>query len=293
MKPHLLKVPFLHNASFNLKQFKQSNLNSQWHFHPEIELMCIHHGVGTQFIGDNVKRFEAGDIILIGSNLPHFWRYDEDSISKQDDILYSTAIHFKESLWGEGFMDFPENTLLKNVIAKAQRGLLISGKTRDLVYAIVEKLKVAEGTFRLIHLLECLATIAVAKTQEITPLSSLSFESQSSAYEQERINAIYEFSFNNFKEKIPLEVISAEVGLIPTSFCRYFKAKTGKSFTEFIVELRIGNACKLLQQNRLNIKQICYDSGFKNFSSFHKHFKAITGLTPQNYQRSYTIRASE
>jgi AraC-like DNA-binding protein len=293
MRPLLLKVPNVLDASFAFRQFKQSNINSKWHFHPEIELICIHHGMGTQFLGDNIKRFEAGDIILLGSNVPHFWRYDEDELNKQEETLFSTVIHFKESLWGDRFMDLPENILLKNVISKSQRGLLLSGKTRSAVMTLIQKIKASEGTYRLIYLLECLVTIATGNSDEVTPLASIGFEHQSSSnYEQERINTIYEFSFKNFKERIPLNVISAEVGLVPSSFCRYFKSKTGKSFTDFILELRVGNACKLLQENRLNVKQICYDSGFNNFSSFHKHFKAITGLTPQNYQRSYMVNVN-
>jgi AraC-like DNA-binding protein len=289
MKAHLLKVPQNSDTSFIFRQFKLSNINSQWHYHPEIELIRIHHGKGTQFLGDNIKRFEAGDIILVGSNVPHFWRYDEE-FTNESDTLYSTVIHFTENLWGERFMQLPENNLLNILIEKSKRGLLLSGKTRDTVADLIDKIKFAEGTYRLIHLLECLTVMAGNAQENMQPLSSLGYEHQSSISGQERINTIYDYCFKNFKEKIPLEVIANEVGLVPSSFCRYFKSKTGKSFTDFILELRVGHACKLLHENKLNVKQICYDSGFNNFSSFHKHFKYITGLTPQNYQNSYFIR---
>lgn len=285
MKPQLLKVPQVSDSSFSFRQFWQSNINSRWHFHPEIELIKIHSGAGTQFMGDNIKRFSAGDIVLVGSNLPHFWRYDED-ISKEDN-LYSTVIHFTDVLWGEKFMDLPENILVKSLIEKSKRGLLISGKTQEKVSFLIEKIQISEGTYRLIFLLECLVVMANAIQVDALPLTSVGFEHQTSIAEQERINAIYEYSFKNFKEKIALETIAFEIGLAPTSFCRYFKSKTGKTFTDFILELRVGHACKLLLQNKLNIKQICYESGFNNFSSFHKHFKNITGLSPQVYQKSY------
>jgi len=122
-------------------------------------------------------------------------------------------------------------------------------------------------------------------------LSSLGFEHQSSALEQERINAIYEYAFQHFKERIPLEIIASEVGLVPNSFCRYFKSKTGKSFTDFILELRVGYTCKLLLENKLSSKQICYESGFNNFSSLHKHFKFIRDKRPQIYQKTYHSNA--
>jgi AraC-like DNA-binding protein len=99
----------------------------------------------------------------------------------------------------------------------------------------MDKIKISEGTYRLIYLLECLVTIAAGNNNEVIPLTSLGFEHQSSISEQERINAIYEYSFQNFKERIPLETIASEIGLAPTSFCRYFKSKTGKNFTDFIL----------------------------------------------------------
>ncbi len=286
MKAQLLKIPQIVDGSFTLRQFKQSNINSKWHYHPEIELIRIHHGMGTQFMGDNIKRFEAEDIVLVGSNLPHFWRYDNEQ-SLNEEVLYSTVIHFSELLWGERFLDLPENILIKNLIEKSRRGLLLKGNTRNKVAKLMEKIKTSEGTYRLIYLLESLVIISLGNQEEVIPLSSLGFEHQSSISEQERINFIYDYCFKNFKERIPLETIASETGFAPSSFCRYFKSKTGKSFTDFILELRVGHACKLLHENKLNVKQICYDSGFNNFSSFHKHFKAITSFSPQNYQKSY------
>jgi AraC-like DNA-binding protein len=289
MKAQLLKVPLISDGSFTLRQFRQSNVNSKWHYHPEIELIRIHHGTGTQFMGDNIKRFETDDIVLVGSNLPHFWRYDDEQNSTEE-TLFSTVIHFSENLWGERFMDLPENFSIKNLFIKSKRGILLKGDTCYKVANLMEKIRISEGTYRLIYLLESLLIISLASPDETITLSSQGFEYQSSVFEQERVNTIYEYAFKNFKERIPLNVIANEAGLVPSSFCRYFKSKTGKSFTDFILELRVGHACKLLHENKLNVKQICYESGFNNFSSFHKHFKAITGFSPQNYQNSYIMR---
>ncbi len=288
MKPHLLKVPGGPDHSFTFRQFRQANLNSRWHFHPEIELIRIHRGGGTQFMGDHIQRFSAGDIVLVGSNLPHFWRYDEELVeSETESALCSTVIHFTGNLWGDRFLQLPENKLLTGVLERAQRGLLLRGQTRNRVAGLMEKIRQAEGTYRLIHLLECLVAMAVGTAEDLVPLASLGFRHQPSAAEHERINAIYEYAFRHFREKIPLETIAAEVGLVPSAFCRYFKSKAGKPFSSFVLELRVGHACKLLLENHLNNKQICFESGFNNFTSFHKHFKAVTGLSPQSYQKSY------
>jgi AraC-like DNA-binding protein len=287
MKAHLLKIPNISDASFSFRQFKQSNINNRWHFHPEIELIRIHQGYGTQFMGDNIKRFEAGDVVLVGSNLPHFWRYDDINEKIEDDSIYATVLHFTDTLWGERFINLPENVLIKALFLKSKRGLLLRGNTQNTVVNFLEKIKDAHGTYRLIYLLESLVAIANAPSEQVIPLSSIGFEHQTSSSELERINIIYDYAFKNFKERIPLETIAAEVNLVPSSFCRYFKSKTGKSFTDFILEIKVGYACKLLLENRINVKQICFESGFNNFTSFHKHFKTITGLSPQNYQKSY------
>jgi AraC-like DNA-binding protein len=290
MKAHLLKVPYLSDSSFSLKQYKQANINSRWHFHPEIELIRIHEGSGTQFIGDKIRRFKSGEICLVGSNIPHFWRYDDFDKKIDEESVCSTVIHFNELLWGNSFILKPENYLLKNLIEKSKRGLLIKGQTKKKVVELIEKLNISEGTFRIVYLLECLAVIAVANSNEVVPLSSLGFHLTPSVLEHERINTIYDYSFKNFKEKIPLDVIASKVGLVPSSFCRYFKSKTGKSFTEFIIELKVSNACKLLQEDKLSVKEICYESGFNNFSSFHKHFKLIKGVSPQKFKKSNSIK---
>lgn len=130
MKPHLLKVPGGPDHSFTIRQFRQANLNYRWHFHPEIELIRIHRGSGTQFMGDHIKRFSVGDIVLVGSNLPHFWRYDEDvPESETEEVLCSTVIHFTGQLWGERFLNLPENKLLIGVLERAQRGLLLTAQS--------------------------------------------------------------------------------------------------------------------------------------------------------------------
>jgi AraC-like DNA-binding protein len=288
MKPHLLKVPGGADHSFSFRQFKQPNVNNRWHYHPELELIRIHQGHGTQFMGDHIKRFQADDIVLVGSNLPHFWRYDDEFAGdERQESVCSTVIHFTENLWGERFWQLPENKLLKRLIDQSQRGLLLMGETRHQVAGLMEKIRLSEGSFRLIYLLECLAVMATCPLADVVQLSSSGFQHQSSETEHERINSIYEYSFKHFRDRIPLEIIAFEVGLTPNSFCRYFKSKTGKSFTAFILELRVGYACKLLLENKLNNKQICYESGFNNFTSFHKHFKAITGMSPQHYQKAF------
>ena len=240
-------------------------------------------------MGDDIRRFSAGDVILVGANLPHYWHYDPDQqVDENDPTPFATVIHFTENFWGERFLVLAENAVLRNVLDKAKRGLAIKGESGNAVTALMEKLHHAEGPYRLIFLMECL--MVANQVGENDTLASLGFRYSNPEQESERINAIYKYTLTHFSEKITLEKVSSIAGLSPNSFCRYFKSRTGKQFSQFLIEIRIGNACKMLINNNMNIKQICYESGFQNFTCFYKQFKQITGKTPATYQQAFSNR---
>ncbi|WP_377482782.1 AraC family transcriptional regulator [Pontibacter toksunensis] len=261
-------------------------MNNRWHFHPEVELIHFHKGRGLQFVGDSIMRFSPGDMVLVGANLPHYWRFDDMYLHDHDQsVAYSTTIHFTENFWGDRFLHLPENRQLKALLDKAKRGILVSGTAGKRAGKMMQKAYQASGVHRIIALLKCLTTIA--EEDQLTLLSSIGFQTDLSVAENERINAIYEHTLSHFKRKIPLEEISDIAGITPKSFCRYFKDRTGKTYSQFLTEIRVGFACKLLVDNKMSIKQLCFESGFNNFSCFHKNFKQIMGKTPQTYQNEY------
>lgn len=285
MKPQLLKVTTSATQSFNIRKEMQPNINNKWHYHAELELIQFHQGSGLQFIGDNISRFQTGDALLIGSNLPHYWKFDESGYhNSKASSPYSTVIHFNEKLWGDSFLDLPEMKVVKMVIEKAKKGLFLEGKKNKHLPSLIEVLFNSNSLLRITTLLECIQVFASDKT---IVLSSDGFINAFSLLENDRINAIYNFSLSNFKRKISLAEISAFVNLEPNSFCRFFKSRTGKTYTAFLQEIRIGQACKLLIENKQSLKQICFTSGFNNFSCFHKGFKTIIGKTPKEYRDAH------
>lgn len=285
MRPQLLKVTTGPVHSFNIRQDLVPNVNNRLHYHPEIELIHIRNGSGTQFIGDNIKRFNSGDIILIGPNLPHYWRYDE-MYENQKHQAESTVVHFSENFWGNNFLNLPENKVIRSILEKSGRGLQIEGKTKFRVAEILQNLLYAEGPERIILLMTAL--LQIAQCNQTMALSSMGFKCDFEESENDRMAAIYEYSMANFRKKIQLEEIAAIANISPNSFCRYFKSRTRKTYSQFLIELKVGYACKLLIENKLSIKQLCYESGFNNFASFHKYFKIITGKSPLNYQKEFT-----
>ncbi|MDB5110397.1 MAG: AraC family transcriptional regulator [Mucilaginibacter sp.] len=286
MKPQLLKVSKGPAQSFSVRQDLVPHFNNKWHYHPEIELIHFKKGQGTQFIGDSIRQFKAGDVILIGSQLPHYWRFDESYF--KEDTNHSADVrvaHFSEDFWGEKFLEIPENKILKSVLDKARRGIKINGKSKVIVAELLEKMLQCEGCEKIILLIQILNEIA--HCNQVSTLSSIGFEHNSGAADNERINAIYEYSLANFRKKIHIEEIAAIAYISPNSFCRYFKSQTQKTYYQFLIELKVGYACKLLIENKVFIKQLCYECGFNNFASFHKFFKQITGKSPLSYQKEF------
>lgn len=292
MKPQLLKVSTNPINSFSARQDNVPYINNRWHYHHEVELIYFKRGNGTQFIGDSIKRFRSGDVIMIGSNLPHYWRFDDIYFDEQ---VHTTAdvrvIHFNENFWGDTFLNLPENKLIKNTLEKAKRGIQIGGAVKNEIAEILTGLLQAEGSKRIILLMEAL--ISIGNCNHMKLLSSIGFKHNFEETENDRIHAIYEFSLANFKRKILTQEVAGIAHVSVNYFCRYFKSRTRKTYSQFINEIRIGHACKLLIENKINVKQICYESGFYNFASFHKYFRSITGKSPLHYQKEFLNERKE
>jgi AraC-like DNA-binding protein len=290
MKPQLLKVPAGPSCSFSVRQDRVPYVNNRWHYHAEVELIYFEEGEGTQFIGDNISSFQSGDVILVGSDLPHYWSFDHryfDSELCQPNVYVT---HFCDYFWGREFLSIPENLPLKKLLETARRGIQVVGNTKEYVGHLLEEMLDAEGSRKVLLLLEALITIA--NSNNIRLLSSIGFQPELRGSENDRINSIYQYTLANFKRKIQMEEVAAVAYMSPNSFCRFFKSKTKKTFSSFLMEIRVGVACKLLIGNKLSIKQVCYESGFNNFASFHKYFKLITNKTPLHYQREFMANGS-
>ncbi|PKV62930.1 AraC family transcriptional regulator [Pontibacter ramchanderi] len=286
MKSHLIKISTAPTQSFSIRQDKVPFINNRWHYHPELELIHIRQGEGLQFVGDSIQRFCSGDLLLIGSNLSHYWRFDDAYFGEDPKLKADVCVaHFGENFWGETFSNLPENKLIKATLEKAKLGMQITGKTRQTVGRLLDESLQADGARRIILLLEILDLIS--RSSQTQMLSSIGFKMKLEKAEEERIGRIYEYSLANFRNKIELQEIASVAYLSHNSFCRYFKSKTRKTYSQFLIEIRVGQACKLIMENRLDMKQVCYESGFNNLTSFYKCFKKITGKSPLLYQREF------
>lgn len=284
MKPQLLKVNNSNVQSFSVRNDIVPQNHNLWHYHEELELIHFEKGAGTQFIGDSVNNFSSGDIVLVGPNLPHYWLFDSHYLDGPNPEPADIRVaHFKENFLGEQFFNLPENHKIKNLFKKSKRGIQLNRSILKSAQSLIEKLLKSQNSTKIIALIEVLTLIS--ESEEYHLLSSENYPIDRQDLDFGRMNVIMEYITQHYRTHIRLEDIASMTGMTTNSFCRYFKAKSGKTLFQYLIEMRIGYACRLLAERTLNVKQICFESGFQNFVSFHKYFKDATGFTPLQYQR--------
>ncbi len=286
MKPLFRKIQVMPEQSFSIRQDIVPYFYNHWHYHPECEIVHIHEGTGMLLVGDGVSSYRENDLIFIGSNASHFFKSDAQYADPSNNLLSkSTVIHFHANFWGENFLKMPESVVLNELLSRAKKGLIIRGGARDLIGQLMAQMLEARGLDRVILLLKALR--AMTEAQEVEELSKTENLVSLDEINTKRIDQIYSFTLNNFTREITLQDVSDAASISVHSFCRYFKTHTRKTYFQFLLELRVGHACKLLAEEQLSISQIAYESGFNNLSHFNRSFKNIMELTPQQYKKLY------
>jgi len=285
MKPHLLKVSLTPESSFNILHRKGVDFYNQWHFHPEIELIYIHKGRGTRFIGTDVHRFQPDELFLFGANLAHMWRCDPEYFSAgSKEKAEVTIIYFHHDFLGDKFFNIPELKSIDSLLEKARHGIKITGDTKLQIKELMVKLSESKGADRILTLITILEKIANSKEKKyISAVHQVKIEKQ----EATRLNKVFQYISDNFQKKITLSEIASVANLSAKAFCRYFKSKTRKTFYDFLLEVRVTHACNLLLEKDMCIYEVCYESGFNNLSNFNRYFKKIMDKTPSNYKHEF------
>lgn len=287
MKAHFHKIPISPQSSFSIRHDVKPNFGTTWHYHPELELVYNIRGEGVRLIGDNISNFSAGEIVLLGQNLPHSWRCHEEYFQYDSDLeVEAIVIQFMPECLGRYLLGLPEAYLVPKLFEKAKSGLLITGEAREKLAELMVKAVQATDLERIIVFLSILKILS--ETEEMESIASQHHAfTQSSEADAQRINKVCNYTMSNYKNDITLEEVASISNLSVTSFCRYFKLITKKTYYDFLIEIRISQACRLLIEDRLPTEVICFDCGFNNVSNFYRHFKKITKMTPLEYKRKY------
>jgi len=290
MQPKLEKIFPNLSSSIAVKREIVPYMDYPWHYHPEFEIIFVEKSYGIRLMGNHVGNFSDGDLMFISPNLPHVWKNDEDFYKGNKDLLVDVyVIQFREDALMEGFFDLPEFSHIKKLFFIGQQGLQIKGKERLEISELIKKVYSSSGIDRLILFLKTLDAFANSKDFEL--LSSPGYTNSFNVADTERINKVMTYLMENYTQEIKLKEIASMVSLNKSSFCRYFKYRTHKTCSQFLNEIRIAHACKLLINKNMTISEICYETGYNNISHFNRQFKLLTNSTAREYAKKYIENA--
>ncbi len=268
--------------SFTYLKFDNTNINKNdaWHYHPEIELVYVNGGTGKRRIGSHVSSYTEGDLILIGSNLPHCG-FTDALTGNENEIV----VQMKGDFLGDTFFTLPEMKKIHQLFEVAKAGIAFFGTTKKRIGRYMEGLEKQTDFERLLTILTILNELG--STDEFKVLNAQGFSLETEVKDNDRINVVFNYVKTHFKEEIRLEEIADMVSMTVPSFCRYFKKITNKTFIKFVNECRLVHASTLLTEKPISITEVCFESGFNNFSHFNKSFKKFTGQSPSSYRNQF------
>ena len=276
--------------SFSARQDTLPCIEHNWHFHPELELIYFLKSTGTRYVGNSIGSFGPGELYLIGSNVPHLFRNEKEYYEQNGGLkaVNLIVVKFEPDFLGKSFMDLAESKNIRLLFQKANRGLKFSKSITYLVHQHILGLVGSHSLSSVIGLLTILDILSISETYK--PLCAEVITNTFKKDEKERMAEIIHFLTENFDRKIELQEVADIAHMTPNSFCRFFKKRTQKSFSQYLNEIRIRHACKLLIEGELQISDICYQSGFNTFTNFNRQFKLFTQTTPSDFMKKYETK---
>lgn len=260
--------------SFVVYAYETSHFPFKWHYHPEYELTLITSGSGKRLVGDHYAAFTAGDLVLLGGSLPHTWT-SEPARQRASAIV----IQFSETFIAP-FLEYPEGRGILTLLRKSERGLFF-GKRTEPVTEKIQHLSQAAGMEKLLALIDVLHHLS--KLPAAT-LSSSVMSPASTDTAEARINKVFQHLYRHYKKPLHIDQFARLIHLSPGAFCKFFKKITGKTFSDYVNDVRISKACTLLLETDRNITHIAYDVGFESITYFNRVFFKKKGSTPRVFR---------
>ena len=285
MKIEKTKITSYLNSSISVISREEQFFQSPFHSHPELELVYIKESFGKRIIGNSVAPFESGDMVFLGSDIPHVWLNDEMYYQETNTFkAKAIVVYFNKELFGSAFYELKEVQKIKTLFNNGIRGLAVNGKTNKKIAKKLEKLVHKKNFEIIIGLFEILSILS--ESTDLTFVNNEAYSHVKSQNTNDRLSDVFIYIKEHYKEDISLIEISKIANLTPTSFCRMFKVKAKKSFVEYLNEVRISSACKFLIETDMGISEIAYECGYKTASNFNRIFKKLNGVTPKEYKKN-------
>jgi AraC-like DNA-binding protein len=280
--PLLQKLPTSLGSSFLVHRFESPWFETPWHYHEEIELLLCDGGWGKKYVGNHLSEYREGDVILLGSNLPHWFVADDYFYRENSPKPASVVVQFTLDSFGKSFFKLEEMNRIRMLLQRSPHGLEFFGESKVRFANQILQLLQISGMKRMIAMLELLEEMS--KSQEVRKLT-LNPVQGLSAVDSLRMQTILVFLLENYSREIRLEEVSNLVEMSQAGFCRYLKSRTQKTLIELVNEFRINQACKLLRESERKIVEISFEVGFSNLSNFNRQFKNHIGMTPISYRK--------
>jgi AraC-like DNA-binding protein len=289
MKPIYEKLVRFREDGIALKALRGKSLSCPWHFHSEYELILVQESSGYRIVGDNVAAIQPNDLVLIGPNLPHIYQYDRP-FSGDNVTPRGILIQFEERWWSS-LLELPALNGVRRLLHRAVLGLHVTGRTRDQAAALMTKMVGYRGLRRITAFLSLMEILARSRT--CLPLSSPGFAVAPNPYDEKRVNRVWQFINEHLDQPLSLPAAARLLHMSDGAFSRFFRAHLGKTFPEFVNELRIGRACRLLAETQDAITQIALACGYRNLSNFNRQFARFKKCTPRAFWQRLVRKVSE
>ena len=257
---------------------------SHLHYHPELQLIAIVKGEGILYAGNNMSSFNEKDVFIVGSNVPHLLKCSNKYYLDHSLGVKGVSLFFNESSFGEQFFQLQEMQYFRALLHESKQVIKVNGELKAQIF---NKIVSTPKFYNEELVITFLQILFLLKKAAKTYINSEQYSLTLNPEEGGRLNNVLDFTFQNYNKDITINQVAHIAFLSRSQFSYFFKRHTGKTYIQFLNELRIENACNLLKNNIATIEQICYDVGFKNVSNFTRHFKKLRGTTPSNYRKSW------
>lgn len=276
MKVLPFKIPKPEQDAFVFQIDLEDAFYDKLHQHEEIQISLIVEGEGRLIVGDTINYYAPNDVIVIGSNIPHVFKSNLNAASHS----HMLSLFFTKASFGKDFFDLEELLEVQKFFKRAKHGFKITSK-QELMKILFFQLEKASKLNRFLILLQLLKNASLANYKS---LSSFIYDKKYSINEGKRMRNVFEFTMNHFDKTITLDAVSEVANMTKNAFCKYFKKRTNKTYVQFLNELRIEHACKLIETKKdISIQEIAEASGFKNISNFNRQFKSLKKVSPSQY----------
>ncbi|TAH02887.1 MAG: AraC family transcriptional regulator [Sphingobacteriales bacterium] len=275
-------TPLTSSDCFTLFSRVKSDFDFPLHYHEELELNFIMNAKGVKrVIGDHIGEIEDLELVLVGSNLPHVWQTHKCQSKEIKEI----TIQFHKDLLDDKMLRRNQLSFIRSMFERASKGILFSRQTTEQITPRLITLTQKQGFDSVLELFSILHDLSVSRNMHT--LSDASFSNVTLSYNSRRIDKAFEYMNLNYHKSVTLNEVAKLVNMGTVSFSRFFKARTGITFIDSLLELRLGHASRLLIDTTQSVAEVAYNCGFNNISNFNRLFKKKKGCTPKEFRDNY------